>query len=88
MYVLDDEVLPRMSIQYSPLSLCTNLSFLFLFSPWGQVRVVNFNVYMGYDRRGEGNAFRVAGLLNQLDADVAALQVGGVFRSEVPTEEG
>lgn len=38
---------------------------------------MNFNVYMGYDRRGEGNAFRVAELLKQLNADVAAVQVTG-----------
>lgn len=42
--------------------------------------MVNFNVYMGYDRRGEGNTFRVVELLKRLEADVAALQVGGGVR--------
>ena len=42
-----------------------------------QLRVVNFNVYMGYDRSGEDNTFRVGRLLIDLGADVAALQVGG-----------
>lgn len=41
-----------------------------------QLRIVNFNVYMGYDRLGEDNTFRVGRLLKDLGADVAALQVG------------
>lgn len=40
--------------------------------------MVNFNVYMGYDRLGEDNTFRVGKLLRELDADVAALQVRSV----------
>lgn len=41
---------------------------------------MNFNVYMGYDRRGEDNTFRVGALLKELEADVAVLQV----RLELP----
>ena len=52
----------------------SKIRFILCFDLW-QVRVVNFNVYMGYDRRGEDNTFRVADLLNQLEADVAAVQV-------------
>lgn len=49
--------------------------FTVLFFTIEQVRVVNFNVYMGYDRRGENSSFRVVELLKRLEADVAALQV-------------
>lgn len=42
------------------------------------MRVVNFNVYMGYDRRGEDNTFRVGRLLKNLEADIAGLQVNFV----------
>ncbi|CAM9104904.1 unnamed protein product [Pylaiella littoralis] len=45
-----------------------------------KVRVVNFNVYMGYDRRGENSSFRVVELLKRLEADVAALQETGLMR--------
>ncbi|CAM9995636.1 unnamed protein product, partial [Ectocarpus sp. 4 AP-2014] len=44
------------------------------------VRVVNFNVYMGYDRRGEDNTFRVGRLLKDLEADIAGLQETGLMR--------
>lgn len=40
-----------------------------------KLRLVNFNVYMGYDRLGEDNTFRVGKLLKELEADVAVLQV-------------
>ncbi|CBJ32798.1 conserved unknown protein [Ectocarpus siliculosus] len=58
------------------------MSFIFVPKSTGQrtVRVVNFNVYMGYDRRGEDNTFRVGRLLKDLEADIAGLQETGLMR--------